>query len=349
MSVSHEPDARARAALGGGVSFLRKRQLPTGEFRSYNFTIGPPRGRRVQDSTPFVTCQIAYSLGFVDSPPMQEVRERAVSFLQAAMEPPGVWRYWSPGHPYHKSIPADLDDTSCVSHLLASTGRGAPDNRGLLLANRDATGRFYTWVRPRRSAGGNLMYWAFCARDLRRAAHYRAFWKMTEAEPDDVDAGVNANVLLYLGESESTLGAVDLVTDVVEQGGEDDCDKWYRDRAAVYYLYSRAAFHSVPSLRRLGGVVVERVLARQHADGSFGNALETALGACTLINLGAEASGLDRAIAALIDLQSADGSWPCEPYYYGGPKRHNAWGSEELTTALCVEALCRSLARRRPD
>jgi hypothetical protein len=31
--------------------------------------------------------------------------------------------------------------------------------------------------------------------------------------------------------------------------------------------------------------------------------------------------------------------------YYGGPKKYYGWGSEELTTGFCIEALGRYQAR----
>jgi hypothetical protein len=35
----------------------------------------------------------------------------------------------------------------------------------------------------------------------------------------------------------------------------------------------------------------------------------------------------------------ADNSWPRATLYYRGPKKLYAWGSEELVTGFCLEAL----------
>ncbi len=38
---------------------------------------------------------------------------------------------------------------------------------------------------------------------------------------------------------------------------------------------------------------------------------------------------------------TADGSWPRAALYYSGPKKLYGWGSEELITGFCLEALLR--------
>ncbi|MCA1632273.1 MAG: hypothetical protein LC802_00805 [Acidobacteria bacterium] len=45
--------------------------------------------------------------------------------------------------------------------------------------------------------------------------------------------------------------------------------------------------------------------------------------------------------AFLLAEQLADGEWPRAALYYGGPKKFYGWGSEELTTGFCLEALLR--------
>jgi hypothetical protein len=95
-------------------------------------------------------------------------------------------------------------------------------------------------------------------------------------------------------------------------------------------------------------VVVPEILARLRgaaaATGQIGeNSLQTALAVNTMLNFGVEAADalIGRALDYLLDTQSADGSWPSAPYYYGGPRKAVSWGSPELTTGLCLEALSR--------
>jgi len=66
----------------------------------------------------------------------------------------------------------------------------------------------------------------------------------------------------------------------------------------------------------------------------------------TLLNLGRSLDDA-RSLAALdllLESQRSDGSWRRQAYYTGPepPTPHSAWfGSEALTTCLCLEALAR--------
>ena len=86
--------------------------------------------------------------------------------------------------------------------------------------------------------------------------------------------------------------------------------------------------------------MVERILAHQQADGSFGDELLTGLGVCALMNLGVQTETLAKAIAYLVSTQQADGSWKRIPMY-GGPPTPTTFGSADLTTGICLEALAR--------
>ena len=75
-------------------------------------------------------------------------------------------------------------------------------------------------------------------------------------------------------------------------------------------------------------------------DGSFGaSALETALAICALINCGYDGVALDAACNYLMQHQQPNGCWPRWCLYYGGPAKKSTFGSEELTTAICLQAL----------
>jgi len=65
------------------------------------------------------------------------------------------------------------------------------------------------------------------------------------------------------------------------------------------------------------------------------------LGICTLLDLGWEEEGLEAFVQYVLNAQSSKGFWERRILYYGGPKKLIGWGSEELTTAFCLEALAR--------
>lgn len=337
------------AALDRAVGFLGACQLPSGEMPVYRSTDPTLRTDRTADPSPFGTALIAYSLGYAGTAQAGTLLRRAAAFLRGQVEGPGMWRYWTREHPYHSVIPADLDDVACASHLLRREGVEFPDNRALVLANRDREGRFYTWVAPRRGAPLSPAWWRVALWQWANPVKAYHFWKLNECEPDDVDAIVNANVLLYLGERAETAPAARYLARVLEEGREDCSDKWHLNRFTFYYTVARAFREGVTSLAPLRGECVRRIVARARADGGIGDTeLDTALAACALLAWGAAPAELDRALAFLLRRQGEDGGWPATAMYYGGPKRYFGWGSEALTTGFCVEALGRRAASPAP-
>jgi len=302
-------------ALARAIAFLERNQLPTGELRV--FASGKP------DPSVFPTAIAAHSLSF--APAAREVQQRALDFLEAEMDPRGVWRHWSRAHPHHELIPPDLDDTSCASAALLRAGRAFPDNRPLLLKNRNQRGLFRTWKLSLRHPLATFM-----------------FFRTTSAKPFDVDAVVNANVLHYLGDIPETRPVVEHLLRVLRTDGERSCDKWYERPFVVWYFFSRALRTIAPEA---GELLSPRIRNAQPAD-----ALEHALAACALLDWNQQPD-----FAPLLDAQLESGAWPSSGLYHGGRRRLSQhsfapphpdtpwWGSEELTTAFCIEALSRGL------
>jgi hypothetical protein len=214
----------------------------------------------------------------------------------------------------------------------------------VILGNRNRDGLFHTWLVPRLPITGDASYWRVVLPKLPWSFTRHPFWRLTEAEPNDVDGVVNANVLLCLGERDETRPIVRYLLQILADSREATCDKWHLNRFNVYYMISRAYFMGAPSLTDARRPIVERIAGAAGEDGAVGNALETALAACALLNFEERSTTLDRAVDWLVAAQAADGGWPRLPLYYGGPKRVYGWGSEELTTAVAVEALARYVA-----
>ncbi len=302
------------SAIDRAIVFLQDRQLAWGEFASYRF--GDPAleepGRL--DSSPFVTTFVLHALNFVDHPAVANVRRRALAFLREEREEPGLWRYWSSRQ--GTAIDPDLDDTCCASFILSlhpSPDDRLGDNYDRILKNRHASGLFKTWLRA------------------------------PEAD-NDVDGAVNANVLLYLGERAETHAARDIVARAINEDREAVASWYYPDALALYYMVARAYDHGVAGFHICRDAILHKVAARQSIGND--NALATALGLCTLASFRAPPNAVsDRSLDRLIDAQEADGSWPRCPFYSGPepPVPHSVWfGSQEMTTALCLEALARS-------
>ena len=288
-----------------GLRFLHDHQRPSGEFRTY---ASPSRDMLVTafDSAVFVTTFVLYSIARIGSPLVTLMTKKAVSFLTDEMRGPGLFQYYTSKNTH--SIGFDLDDTACASVALQQShpfvaGGGNVEH---FLENRNEAGLFYTWV--------------------------------GDAAPEyDIDSVVNANVVFYLGDRDETRGACRYLIDTIESDREGDSYRYYLDDMILYYAVSRAYARGASSLGGAKEAIVEKVLRRSEDDGSFGDELATACAVCSLVDF--EYEGIRRlrdAARYLEEHQSADGSWRriamfCQPGRY--------YGSEELTTALCLEAL----------
>jgi hypothetical protein len=287
------------------LEFLHDHQLPYGEFRTY---ASPSIDMRVTsfDSSVFVTTFVLYSIARIDCPRRTTMTKKAISFLTEEMRGPGLFQYYTSKNA--NSIEFDLDDTACASvalqqsHHLVAGGR----NVEYFLESRNEAGLFYTWV-------GDT------------------------APENDIDSVVNANVVFYLGDRDETRSACRYLIDTIESGRESDSYYYYLNDMTLYYAVSRAYAHGASSLAGAKKPIMEKIVLRSKGDGSFGDELATACAVCSLINFGyKDFIRLRHAARYLEEQQSANGSWRrvamyCQPGRY--------YGSEELTTSLCLEAL----------
>lgn len=301
-------------SIASAVAFLRARQLENGEFAIYTSTSRNLDDELVYNTTPFVTTFAIHALQEVKHVDVSSMIDKACKLLLSKMEPPGLWRYW-----HRVPVPPDADDTGCCSHALISAGAAPPDlteNRAVLFANRDERGLFHTWLDG----------------DKRPIAN-------------DVDSVVNANVVLYLGDIPETRPAIDYLNQIIESNTERQSYWYYLDDLTLYYVMSRALRRGVASLERSKPFMVERTLHRRQSDGSFGSDLQTAMAISILLNCGHSAD-LGSAVEALVKRQQTDGSWVPEAFY-GAPKLPPPgpfvfyFGSAELTTVMCLEAIAR--------
>jgi hypothetical protein len=288
-----------------GLRFLYDNQLPYGEFRTY---ASPTRDMRVTrfDSSIFVTTFVLYSIARIDHPCVTTMTNKATSFLKEEMRDPGLFQYYTSKNT--RSIEFDLDDTACASVALQ---RRHPLVVGTLnvdyfMENRNEAGLFYTWLGVAPPA-------------------------------NDIDSVVNANVVFYLGDRDETKSACRYLIDTVESRNESDSYHHYLDDMTLYYAASRAYAHGTSSLGEAKEALIERVLQFSEDDGSFGNVLTTACAMCSLANVGYDGVTRLRTAARYLEKQQeADGSWRRVPMYH---QPGVYYGSEELTTALCLEAL----------
>ena len=329
------------AAVGRAIVFLRKRQLPHGEFATM---LGADRelSGAVLDSSPFTTTFVLYALAHVDRASVDDVVEKSIAYLNAEMGFGGVWRYWSKRQHKHARLPPDLDDTACASFALQFAGRRPPRNAWAFLSNRDAAGRFRTWMLPNSSNRWNVRF-AFTRALGKRQARERMRhvpvppsedprFRVMHIDPNDVDPVVNANVLLYLGERSETRAAIEFIDHAVrERSGAPSA--FYEDPLALDYAVARAFRHSAPALAALREPVLARI-GQRAAPPSALTALHAAMALSALLTFDPDAVLAGELARNVLALQRSDGGWDAHAFY-------NVWGSEELTTAFCLEALAR--------
>ena len=312
--------AAARRSIGRGLEFLQSSITDEGAWHCIRFNIADPEVPRHFERPAFVTAFCVLALQGCGDARARALCEASRAHLMGTMEYPGMWRYY-------RHLPQDLDSTTLCSlalgdHPWIALGR----NMAKVLSNRDAQGRFLTWV-------------------------------LGEDEPDvvsrfriEADPVVNANVIAYLGDHPQTRPAQRWLEGLVREDRVQGTSKWYPDTIAIYYAVTRAMVRARPALESLRPVLAERILGLRDPEGGFGNPLQSAQAVSALDN----AQSLDRIdmkveLARLLGAQHGDGSWP-ELLAFGdqtlkwGVVGQFGHGSEPVTTAFCIEALGR-LAR----
>jgi hypothetical protein len=330
LARSSEPALRAEAAAvaARGLRALAGVQLETGEFPTYAWSVALGVDRKWPVRSIFTVAQVLHSLGFAGERGVPSgLVDRAQAFLRAHEEPPGVWRYFGRDHEVAPGVrlSPDVDDMTTV--WAAFVRRGRPMNAdalALLRASKTEDGLFTTWVGD------------------------PATWTGIDSTQTDMVVNLNALFLLgLLGDSDPAVCA--RLRDVTRTGVFTRGTPWYPSPFAYAYFLSRAyADGRVRCLAESAADIRAWVLARQQADGGWGDDLETALGALALLNTGYRGDALPRAIAAIVARQGANGLWALAPHYTTvKPATEPAvyFGSSALTTAFCLEALGKFLQR----
>lgn len=324
-----------------GISYLYDHQYPNGEFCCYYAPDDKMQEWCVPDSTVFPAALIASCLLPMkdSSAKAKKILASVAGFLSYQVMRGGVWNYYTKWNSLFKYCPADADDTVFASYVLKSLDIDFPDNTAALLGNRNSKGLFYTWFVLRPKLHANTAYWKVASRELKRPLNTLGFWLKHECSRKDIDAVVNANILFYLGLNHETKPVISYLLNIVASNNAADNDHWYKNAFTFYYFLSRN-YKLIKELEPARNTTVEWIYASLKDDGSFGDSiLDTALAISTLVNFGHKDKILDQAVHILLNSQNASGCWERNIFSYSGPSKVVGWGSEEMVTGYCLEAL----------
>lgn len=300
---------RSYNAIEKGISFMKGNQLESGEFVTLASPTIQMNKPRVVPSV-YIPTYVIHSLGFVKTIPfVDEMIRKGISFLLDQREEDNIWRF------HGKTIkdpPPDFDDTCCVLAALKDNGMTISDSIFDLLSRfKSHSGLYHTWIDE----------------------------KMNRMASRKTDGAVNANILFYSGLCGNAQ------QDLIMYFNEKVLNEEYQDLSMyamsdypVIYLITRAYCDAnVTGLKTSMHWIIRHLIERQEKDGSWGNEIESALATISLLNAGCRSKDLQRAIRNILGRQQENGGWPIGAFFQDfGPAYY---GSQELTTAFCIEAL----------
>jgi len=307
------------SAIENGLKYLESVQLDRGEFPTI-FTPNVPEPARSLnasfDSNVFTTAMLADALYSIKNPRVERMQKKVVSFLQAQLHSEdGLWSYFTTHNPaplYPNTI-YDLDDTAFASIVLQQNQITFPNNVTAIKANKNQDGLYLTFVLPPK-------------------------------ESNDIDCGVNANVISYLQENDPAVCRY--LNEQVATG--KNCAEYYTLLDA-YYLISRAYASGISCLEPSTPAITNYVLNQfDQQNGSVNDSpFKTAIALNTLQFLKYQGPEIQQARAYLLNTQSTHtGAWPADDFWLwagtddeGNEIMMGRSSSSALTTAIALRAL----------
>lgn len=306
-------------AIEDGLRYLESVQFEYGEFPTI-FTPNikePERSLKTTlDSNLFATAMISDAIQFIDNKRVDRINKKAAKFIYSQLDSKeGLWSYFTTHNPkpIYPRIIYDLDDTVFASIVLQQNHISFPDNIAAIKANKNEQGIYKTFASP-------LLL------------------------KNDIDCGVNANVLSYLKENDPQV--CDYVNKQVVSG--KNCANYYTQLQA-YYLIAHAYDNGVscfaPSVPLITNYVVKQFKSENSSvdDSQF----KTAIALNTLLHLGYHGWPVEGARDYLLKTQSKEtGAWLAEDFWIWTvvddqlkPFTLGRSNSSALTTALVLKAL----------
>jgi hypothetical protein len=340
-------------SIAQGLDFLAQQQKPEGDFCCIIAENAAFTQNAREDPSPFFTQHILASLMEVAGPARILISTKIRKFLLRDVCPGCIWKFWNKEHPGSILIPPDVDDTSCIAYLIEPSALPSHQTRSVLLGNRNSVGLFYTWILPRLGHLYRPQTWIPLYHNFKNPKNTITFFRLGNNKPDpfSIDTVVNANAILYLGESSATKPAINWICRVVATATEASADRWYQSKYSLYYAIARCKQSGVHGFDKIIPILTERLKDEIDASGSCYNVvLDTALAANVLACCQPTCRQLDQAVEFLLSTQQPNGGWPISVFFHDGFNAPGLyWGSAEMVTAMCLEALSKFMKIRFSD
>lgn len=320
--------------IGESLNYLLKSQYTYGEIPTMISKSNKLDINTLYVSNLYTTTFSIYSISFIDTPIARKIENKALSFFCNEMEKEGIWRFFSTNRNIiindkvniytQNGIIPDLDDIACISFSLRKN-KIYYKNYHLFMNNRNEEELFYTWlfnIPPR--------------------MEYNELTTYIVPEKNDICSGVNANILLYLGENEDTKEVINWLVNIIKLDKENESMIYFHNKVVLYYLISRAYYNGVEGFKEVRKIIKDKILSEQKSDGAFESVMIAALAVCSLYNFSIEDNYIKKVVNYIIDSRNSDYSWNEESFYFD-PGYKLYCGSKELTTSFCIEAISRYL------
>ncbi len=313
-------------AIEHGVQFLANLQEKNGSY--FCLVTG-----KQDDYTKRVTCPaivptniVLSSLIHIQTKSSERIKRKAANFLLSERGEYWSFNYWFRKSPEYISLPYpdDLDDTFCA---LAALYEYKPD-----IFDGEVLARIATMLTSaEEKEGGPYDMWLV-------PPEGRTTWK-------DTDLVVNSNIAYFLSLQDISLPGLDEFID------QSIAKKKYSfpycsDYPGIYFV---SRFYKGARTEE----IVQDILKGRKKDGSWGNALYTALAISSLLKLSSVAhlNEIEKGIRYLLKEQE-NGGWKAYSFFFQMKNEENTVyaGSETITTALCLEAInTYRMAREKPE
>jgi len=327
------------------LSFLKKNQEETGEFKSFCcLPDNEPKEWRYSGDSPFVTANILFCLRNVKHGECLKIRENGLVYLKSLRENFGLWRYWKHNNGIMEyNVPADVDDSSLIAFLLEKRGDDVTCTLELVSANVSFRNRYYTWFLPRYQFLPSPRVFLWLWYELYKTAIvFLPNPKIPKYEPIsspwDSEHGVGAHAIMALGKRAQSSAITQMVKDVQQN---DISLQYYDHKLFVYHHISRAFSEGVLGFSVLKNIILNTIqqfgITHDEQDEFY---LLNVVNYITLKNYGLHHCAFGKELRGFLKSDPMVSKQKWRPYKYWTSKQRSWWaGSPELTAALYLEML----------